>query len=138
MKRLTNIIILLLFTGILLCDLWVPVEYFWPETRDVKFDLFLSSTYKEKLSVLWYMHDITSIVDRVVLMFVICKLASIISVKLFKAALVFFFFRVSQIFLYTWNANTSFFANLFLYATMALVLYILTHPDKTFNYKSLN
>lgn len=130
MPTLSTRLILLLFIGILLCEFHGAIFLFWPETANIKYNLWLDKSYKENITVLWYTYELGNILDRVIWAYVLCKIAEVISYKLFKVCIVFFVYYITQFAFYVWNRGTSYFANYMVYLYMACIIIILLIPDK--------
>lgn len=124
-------LIVLLLTGKLICELHGLIYWLWPQTATLEFDLFLSPNYHQKISILWYIFELTNILKDVICDFAFYKAATLLSNKLSKSLIVFFFADVLQAIFYAWNRNTSFFNNYILYIYVIGILLLILIPDKT-------
>lgn len=123
-------IIILLLIGKLIPELHGLIYYLYPETSTIEYDLFWSKNYHEKISVLWYIFELTHIMKDIIWDFAFFKIAQLISTRLSKGLIVFFFADVIQAFLYAWDRNTTYFNNYILYIYVICILIIIFLPNK--------
>ena len=138
MRWLVVTISLLFLAGIFLSELPIIVYYFYPQTAELEYNLFLSGKYDQKMTVLWYMYELAELINRMIWAYAFCKVSSIISYKLFKIGMVFIFYNFIQVLFYLWNRNSSGISNLLACICIVVVLYFLIKPDKNKSrYKSI-
>lgn len=130
MNKLIIELSILLFLGLALSEVHSLVYYLKPETAKIEFDLFLEKAYKQKLTVLWYLYELSGLLNRIIWAYVLCRISNKISFKLYKISVVFFGYHISQFLLYIWNRNTSFIVNWVLYTAMFLIILEIILPDK--------
>lgn len=118
----TTWLIILFWVSIALCDLHLFVGWLWPETYEVRYRLWLSSSYKEDLSVVWYLYELELCFAHMAWSFIICML---VPVEYRRVTWVFFLYFISQFLFYIWNRNTAVVSNMALYWAMGLSLYFL-------------
>ena len=139
MRRLTISFIILFFSGLFLSEIPTIISKIWPRTIYLEYNLFLDKRVTEKISVLWYIYELAALINRVIWAYAFCRVAIIISDRLFKAGVAFMFYQVGQCIFYCWNRNSSFVINLCLYVVMAIYLFfILAEKSKIKSmYKSI-
>lgn len=130
MRRLTISFIVLFFSGLFLSEIPTIISKVWPRTIHLEYNLFLDKRVTEKISVLWYIYELAALINRVIWAYAFCRVAIIISDRLFKAGVAFMFYQVGQCVFYCWNRNGSFAINLWLYIIMAAYLFFIL-SDKT-------
>lgn len=121
---------IVLIVAILIPDFWVLIDFFWPETANTEYDLWLSSTYHEKLNALWYFYGVGSYISRLLFALVVSKVASLVSFKLYKVSLTIVVFYIIQFAFWLWNKNTSVWANYIVYLVIICCIVHLLIPDK--------
>lgn len=120
----------LLFLGIMCCNISSVIYVFWPETAKIEYILWLDKGHKQKLSVLWYIFELSNILNDFIWTFVLSKVAYKVSYRLFHVSLVFMAYRVTQFYFYVWNRNTTVWSNYIVYLFMALVLIYIFLPER--------
>ncbi len=93
-------IAILLFLGLALSEISSLVYYIWPQTAVIEFDLFIQRSFKQKISVLWYIFELANILDRIIWAYALFRVAAKISYRLEGIALVFFGYYIIQFLLY--------------------------------------
>lgn len=133
-------LIILLFISLMVGEVHGVVYYFYPETANIEYELWLDKKYNEKITVLFYIYELCHILERLIWAYVLCKVgAYYMSGILFSSGVVFFCYYVTQFALYVWNRNTSYFANYLIYLCMACIIIILLIPEKKQGiYKDMN
>ena len=118
-------------SGILLSELPVIIHRLYPQTAEIEYNLFLDKGCAQKITVLWYLYELSALVNRMIWAYAFCKVALLISERLFKVGMTFVFYYASQFVLYVWNRNSSGFSNLCVIICISFVLYFLIlWPDK--------
>lgn len=136
MNKIVYTIVLLFLFGLLLSELPIIIYKLYPETSDIQYNLFWNSD--EKITVLWYIYELSSISNRIIWAFVFCKISIRVSEKLFKIGVVFLGYHISQFVFYMMNRNTTFLSNIIIYLCVILTLIFLVIPDKNrYKYKSI-
>lgn len=131
MRRLTITITIMFLSGIFLSELPVIIHKLYPQTAEIEYSLFLDNKVEQKITVLWYLYEISDLLNRMIWAYAFCKLASFISVKLFKVGMTFVFYYASQFVLYLWNRNSSGISNWCVIGCIIFVLYFLIFwPDR--------
>lgn len=130
MNSLIIQVVILLFLGLGLSEISSLIYWLYPQTAIIQYDLFLDRGYKQKLTVLWYIYELTNILDRILWAYCFCRISELASRKLFFVCMIFFWYRISQFLFYVWNRNTSFMANYVLYTSMALIIVELLWTNK--------
>lgn len=113
---------ILLFTGLVISEIPTLLRICWPETSEIKYNLFLQKSYAERITVQWYIYELGHIFNRIIWIFVFCQLAKTVSRKLFYIGVTFFAYQMCNFCFYLWDRNTSAVNNLVLYFIMAFVL----------------
>lgn len=121
--------IILLIASRLLCEAHRAIYWLWPETAKIEYNLFLSKAFDQKITVLWYVYELTNILNNVIIYFVVFKIIGRLSNKLSMGVLVLFFGSVLQAFLYAWDRNTSIGNDILTYFYITALIIILI-PDK--------
>lgn len=131
MRRLTITITLMFLSGILLSELPTIIHRVYPQTAEIEYNLFLDKSREQKITVLWYLYELAALINRMIWAYTFCKVAALISERLFKVGMTFVFYYASQFVLYVWNRNSSGLSNLFVIICIVFVLYFLIFmPDK--------
>lgn len=120
----------LLFLGMLLGELHQVVYFYYPETAVIEYALWLDKSYVEKITVLWYLFELSNIIDKVIWAFVLAKISMMVSRRLFKVCVVFIFYYLTQFGFYIWNRNTSAWANNIIYLYMVCIVIYIFIPDR--------
>ncbi len=128
-KQTRNIAILLFF-GLLLSTSYKLVSFLYPNTAVIEYRLWLNKNHKETITVLWYMYELSGIINRLIWAYALCQVAANIYNKLFKISIVFLCYYISQLILYLWDRNSTPFYNYVIYIAMAEVLYNILKPEK--------
>lgn len=117
----------LLLIGIALTDVHMVVLFFYPNTAELTYSLWLDKNYKEQITVLWYIYEVCNILKNIIWCYAFAQVAYLISYRLFKVLLVFFFYYFTQLGFYVWDRNTVFFSNVivYLYMTLAIIFFFL-------------
>lgn len=127
---LENRIITLFLLGFVVTEIHGFIYFMWPETYNITYDLFWSKDYNEKLSVLWYVHELSGILNKIIWAYAVAKMGTLVSTKLFYIGIVFFCFYVVGFFFYMWDRNTSFLRNYLIYTVMANLIITICIPEK--------
>lgn len=120
----------LLVIGVILTDIHSLIHHFFPQTAEIEYVLWLDKSYKEKITVLWYFYEITSIINHIIWCYVFARVAGLISHRLFMIAIVFFVYYTTQFAFYIYNRNTVFFSNIIVYIYMSVAILFLLLPSK--------
>ena len=137
-KFLAIQLIILLFSGLAICEIYRLVYWKWPQTATIEYDLFLAKNYKEKITVLWYMYELGNFINRSIWAFVLTIAAKKISYRLSKVSLVFLWYYIIESAFYIYDRNTSYFRNFTMYICMISVTILLFIPLKpTGKYRSI-
>lgn len=121
---------IVLMVAILIPDFWVLVDFVYPETASMEYDLWLSNTYHEKLNALWYFYGVGSYLSRLLFALIVSKIASLVSFKLYKVSITVVIFYIIQFAFWLYNKNTSVWANYLVYLAIICVIIHLIIPDK--------
>lgn len=127
----------LLFAGLIISEIPTVLRICSPETSVIKYNLFLDKAYNEQITVQWYIFELGHIINRIIWVYIVCKLALLVSKKLFLVSLTFMFYQVCNLFFYIWDRNSSAVNNLILYCVMAVVLIEILIPSKKAKVKSI-
>jgi hypothetical protein len=130
MIKMTVKLTVLLFIGLALSEVHKLVYFIWPQSSVLEYDLFLSKTYHEKITVSWYVYELGAIFEKMIWATVLCKIAPLLSLKFFKVCVVFLIYSGSQLLFYIYNRNTSFASNYFLYVCMACISYVVIFDSR--------
>jgi hypothetical protein len=130
MKSLIIEIAVLLFISVALTELHMIVFFFYPQTATETHSIWIDKNYNENITLLWYIYDLCSILKNIVWSYAFAKLARLVSFRLFKVLVVFFFYFLTQFAFYVWNRNTVFFSNIIVYFYMALAIVFFFIPNK--------
>jgi hypothetical protein len=119
----------LLLIGIALTDIHMVVLFLYPNTAELTYSLWLDKNYNEEITVLWYIYEISNILKNIIWCYAFAKVAHLISYKLFKILLIFFFYHITQFAFYVWDRNTVFFSNIivYIYMTLAILFFFMPH-----------
>jgi hypothetical protein len=120
----------LLLFGLFLSEVQTIVYFLYPASATIEYDLFLSKTYHLKMSALWYIYELSNILNKIIWAYVFCRIAERVSWMLFKIAIVFLVYEFTQFFFYLWDRNTSFISNLCVYFAMAFIILEILIPEK--------
>lgn len=120
----------LLLFGLLLSEVQTIVYFLYPQSATIEYDLFLSKTYHLKMSSLWYIYELSNILNKIIWAYVFCRITEKISWMLFKIAIVFLVYEFTQFFFYIWDRNTSFISNLCVYFAMGFIILEILIPEK--------
>jgi hypothetical protein len=120
----------LLLIGIALTDIHMVVLFFYPDTAELTYSLWLDKNYNEEITVLWYIYELSNVLKNIIWCYAFAKVAQIISYKLFNILLVFFFYYLTQFAFYIWDRNTSFFSNIIVYIYMTVAIFPFFLPTK--------
>lgn len=123
--------VVLLVIGLLLREISGIVYFFWPQSKDLYFnDLFLDKGYRQEMTVLYFLYEISQYVKDVIDFYVFYRVSSFLSVKLSNICLVFCGYYVVQFFFYWYNRNTSYLNNASMLICMIIILIILLRKPK--------
>lgn len=123
-------LIILLLVGLALTEVHGLIYFFWPQTSQIEYDLFLDKSYHNKITVLWYVYEMANILNRIIWALVLAKISTHVSFKMFKVGVVFVGYYICQFIFYVVNRNTSYLANYCLYFCMACIIGIILWPMK--------
>ena len=129
MKRFVGSVILLLASGVLLCDLHSVVGVFYYDFM-IKERAMWGDRYNGVITPYYYMWEIENIIALILWFFAFAKVAYLVSYKLFKVLLVFCAYFATQLFFYVWDRNTIFFSNVIVYIYMAIAIGLALFPTK--------
>jgi len=124
-KKLTISFVFLFSVGLFLSEVSTIISKVWPRTAYIEYNLFFDKKVTERISVLWYIYELSALLNRVIWAYAFCRVAIIVSDRLFKVGVAFMFYQVGQCIFYCWDRNSSFGINLFLYAAMAVYLFFI-------------
>lgn len=113
---------LILFCGLLLTCAHVVIRWIFPLTAFQKYDLFISPNYHEKITILWYVYEITAIFYRFLWAYILCEIGLKYNIKLFKIGFVFLIYYFIDGLMYMWNRNSYALANFILYGLMGIAI----------------
>jgi len=124
-KRLTIVLVFGLFLSELdqIFYLLYPKESISPSKN-----LYMDSSYTTPITPVYYMYELTDIINKSIWAFVLCLISAKLNYKFYLTACVFLFFRLSQIPFYIINRNSSFLNNIVLYVSLILTLAIWVKP----------
>lgn len=120
----------LLVIGFILCDIHSVILSTYPQTEFIKHDLFLSKSFHLKLPVIWYIYELTNMLNKIIWCYVIAEVGLKISRRLFWIGITFLLYQISQFFFYLWDRNTSFFSNIIVYCCTAILIVEILMPGK--------
>ena len=120
----------LLLIGVALTEIHMVVLFLYPQTAELTYSLWLDKNYKQDVTVLWYIYEVCNILKSILWCYAFAKVAYLISYRLFKILIVFFFYYITQLSFYVWDRNTVFFSNIIVYIYMALAIIFLFIPHK--------
>jgi hypothetical protein len=120
----------ILLIGLSLSEAQRVVYFIYPQSATIEYDLFLSKNYHLKMSALWYIFEISNILNRIIWAYVLCRVVEKVSFTLFKIAIVFLVYQFTQFFFYIWDRNTSFISNLCVYFAMGFIILEILIPEK--------
>jgi hypothetical protein len=136
-KRFVKRKSILLVTGICICDVHSVIKFFWPQTQDINYNLFLSPKYHDSQNVLWYMFELGNILNKIIWCYILASCGLLIASfgfpvarKLFWIGLIFFGYQITQFCFYIWNRNTSFHSNIMVYCAILAGVVEIVWPDK--------
>jgi len=130
LKIFSRRIAILLIVGIAICDLHSIIWKLWPQTEFIEYDLFLSKKFHLKMNVLWYMYEISNMLNKIIWCYVLTVVGAKVSSKLFFIGLTFLLYQVTQFFFYLWDRNTSFWSNIIVYCFIGIAIVEIFIPDK--------
>lgn len=130
MKWFTIKITALLLIGIALTETHMVILFFYPKTAELTYSLWLNKDYKEEITVLWYIYEVCNIIKNIIWCYAFAQVAYLVSYRLFKVLLVFFFYYLTQLAFYIWDRNTVFFSNVIVYIYIVLAIVFFFIPEK--------
>lgn len=119
---------ILLLSGLMISEIPTLLMIFWPETGVIEYNLFIQKSYKESITVLWYIYELGHILNRIIWIYVFCQLALILSKKLFYIGVTFLGYQVCNFFFYIWDRNSSSINNIVLYCIIGIILIEILWP----------
>ena len=130
MERFIIKIGILLVAGLFICDLHSIILRAFPETANIQYDLFLSKSFHLKLPVIWYIYELTNLLNKIIWCYVITEIGLRVSKKLFWIGITFLLYQITQFFFYIWDRNTSFFSNIIVYCCIGILIVEILMPSK--------
>jgi hypothetical protein len=101
MKRSIEIVFAALFmTGNILTHLWGWMPAKW---QNQKFDLFIKPGFHYEMSFAWWVYELTECMNKVIVLFICCMMADMLSRTLFKIVFIFMLYEVANFWLLLWN-----------------------------------
>ena len=119
-----------MIAGLLLTETSAILYRMYPETANIEYDLFLSKKFHFKISVLWYIYELTNIINRVIWAYVFTLVSLKYSRNLYWVGVTFMLYECSQFFFYIWNRNTSLISNILVYVCMGFIVLEILIPSK--------
>jgi hypothetical protein len=90
--------------------------------------LYLDNAYNIPITPVYYVYELSDNVNKMIWALVLAIVAIKINYKFYLIACVFLFFRFIQIPFYIINRNSSFLNNIFVYAAMAVMIFVWVKP----------
>lgn len=131
---------ILLFTGFILCEITGIVYLIWPETGSTYYsDLYLNSSFKEKITVLYFLYELMPYLKDAIFFFVLSKVTAGVDRRINSISLVLMWYSFLQALFYVWDRNTSYLRTLCVYVCAAVIVFlILRQVKKQGKYRTLD
>lgn len=129
-KREVIVSLIILF-GISTVYLHTLVGYFYPIIYQRTYILWKDKSYKEPITIGYYMFEIEQIIAWAICFFGFWVALQPVSKLLCKVILIFMLYFLTQIGFYIWDRNTSDISNNIVYIYIALALIYILIPSKT-------
>lgn len=121
---------LIILFGISTVYIHTLVGYFYPIIYEKTYILWKDKTYKEPLTIGYYMYEIEQIIAWAICFFGFWVALRTVSKLLCKVILIFTFYFLTQIWFYIWDRNTNDISNNIVYIYIALALIYIFIPSK--------
>lgn len=82
------------------------------------------------MNVLWYMYEISNMLNKIIWCYVLAAIGAKISIKLFWIGVTFILYQITQFFFYLWDRNTSFGSNIVVYCCIGIAILEIFIPEK--------
>lgn len=129
---------MLLLAGILFSEMHQLVARLFPPSLHMQVDLFIKRGFSLKQGLLWYVHDTGDDIEWILFTFAFARIAIRVSDKLFKIAMLYFFYKCTQVPLYYWDYRQNVWTQYTLYALLFLFVVFWVLPDKKNKAKVIN
>lgn len=130
MGRLVIQISALLIMAIAISEIHIVVLKLFPQTGMIEKAFWLDKNHKEKISVIWYIYELSNIVNKMIWMYCFMKVSKLVSHKLANVIIVFFGYYITQLAFYVWDRNTVLFSNFIVYIYVGIAILILFIPSR--------
>lgn len=125
MNKFVITITLFLLLGLALSEIHMFILKFYPQTAIIERSFWLDKNHNEKISLVWYVYEVSNILNRMIWVFCFASVANLISHRLCNVIIVFFFYYLTQFLFYIWDRNTVLFSNFIVYLYMLIAIVFL-------------
>lgn len=121
-------IVIFFALSIIMCECHILIFYGYPETSQVQLDIWLNKNYHYKLSVSWYIYELTNRLAPIIWFYLFSKICELVSYRLQRSVIVFTLYFITQLFFWVWSRNVYPFPNfiVYLYMAAAIISFYLT------------